>query len=63
MEWILNLVSDFPVWLNAITGLMAALSVFTALTPSKSDDKILNTILSFLNVLAGNVGKNKNADA
>ena len=53
---------QIPSWIVAIsTGLTAATAV-TALTPSTSDDKIINGILKFLNVIAGNVGKNKNAD-
>jgi hypothetical protein len=41
---------------------LTAATAVTALTPSTSDDKIVNGILKFLNVIAGNVGKNKNAD-
>ncbi|MGR3179813.1 MAG: hypothetical protein ACUZ8E_17375 [Candidatus Anammoxibacter sp.] len=51
-----------PAWLIAITGLITAATAITALTPTKHDDKILNLILRVLNLLAGNVGKNKNAD-
>jgi len=47
----------------SVTGIISAATVITALTPSKADDKILNAILKFVNLLAGNIGKNKNADA
>ena len=32
------------------------------LTPTKADNKIVNILLKVLNILAGNVLKNKNAD-
>ena len=51
-----------PVWLVAITGVVTAANAITVLTPTKTDDKILNAILRVLNVLALNIGKNKNAD-
>jgi hypothetical protein len=35
----------------------------TALTPSTSDDAIVQKILNILNFLSLNIGKNKNADA
>ena len=41
-----------PGWLNAIT----------ALTPTKTDDKYVSMALKVLNTIAGNIGKNKNAD-
>lgn len=52
----------FPVWIAALLTLSMAATAITALTPSKTDDKVLNWIIKILNVLAGNVGKNKNAD-
>lgn len=63
MEWILTLVAELPVWVSAITGLVTAATAITALTPSKSDDKIVSKILWALNFVAGNFLKNKNADA
>lgn len=62
MEQITAILEAAPAWLTAITGVVTAATAITALTPSKSDDKVLNTILKVLNMLAGNVGKNKNAD-
>lgn len=55
--------TSFPAWLIAITAVISAATAITALTPSKSDDKIINAILRFLNAIAGNVGKNTNKDA
>ena len=46
----------------AITGVVTAASVVTALTPTKKDNKVVNAILKALNWLALNVLKNKNAD-
>jgi hypothetical protein len=62
MEQITAILEAAPVWLTAITGVVTAATAITALTPSKSDDKVLDTILKVLNLLAGNIGKNKNAD-
>ena len=54
--------TSLPAWLIGITALVTAATAITAMTPSKSDDKIANAILKLLNVLSGNFGKNKNAD-
>jgi len=62
MEQITAILEAAPVWLTAITGVVTAATAITALTPSKSDDKVLDMILKVLNLLAGNIGKNKNAD-
>lgn len=51
-----------PGWLVAITSVVTAATAVTALTPTKTDDAIVNAILRVLNILAGNVGKNTNAD-
>ena len=51
-----------PVWLSAITSVVAASTAITAITPTKADDKIVNIILRVLNILAGNFGKNTNKD-
>jgi hypothetical protein len=52
----------FPAWLTAITALVSASTAITALTPTKVDDKYVAIALRVLNVVAGNVGKNRNAD-
>lgn len=52
----------FPAWIVAITSVVTAATAITAITPSKSDDEIIQKVLSVLNFLAGNFGKNKNAD-
>jgi len=62
MDQITAILESAPVWLTAITGVVTACTAITALTPSRSDDEIIDTVLRVLNVLAGNVGKNRNAD-
>tara|TARA_Y100000114_G_scaffold122980_1_gene118431 strand:- start:1146 stop:1337 length:192 start_codon:yes stop_codon:yes gene_type:complete len=63
MEQIALVLESAPAWLTAITGLVTAATAITALTPTKSDDAVLSKVLWVLNLLAGNVGKNRNADA
>jgi len=58
----MTIVDSWPAWMSAITALVTAATAITALTPTKADDKFLSVLLRVLNVLAGNVGKNKNAD-
>ena len=57
-----EIIEALPSWLVAITAVVTAATAITALTPTKTDDKIINKVLKVLNFLAGNVGKNKNAD-
>jgi hypothetical protein len=63
IEWLTSWATDLPAWLTAITALVTAATAITAMTPSKTDDKIINVILGVLNFAAGNFGKNKNADS
>jgi len=58
----LEFIESIPAWINAITMLVTAATAITALTPTKADDKYAALILKVLNVMAGNVLKNKNAD-
>lgn len=50
-------------WIGAITTLVTAATAITALTPTTVDNRIVNALLGLLNFLAGNFGKNTNADA
>jgi len=61
-EKMIEFLTDLPNWILAITTLVTAATAITALTPTKSDDKWIGIVLKVLNVLAGNVGKNTNAD-
>ena len=54
---------DIPAWITALTTLVTAATAITALTPSKVDDRIIGKVLWFLNIVAGNIIKNKNKDA
>lgn len=65
MESILTLIAseDFTTWLAAITGIVTACTAVTAITPTTVDNKVLDIALKVLNVLAGNIAKNKNKDS
>jgi len=62
METLFSFFDALPAWINAITALVTAATAITALTPTKTDDKYVSIALRVLNTIAGNVGKNKNAD-
>jgi len=62
MDMILNFVTGAPAWVTAITAVVTSATLITSLTPTKTDDKIISFILKILNLVAGNIGKNKNAD-
>jgi len=62
MMELLSFFEAFPAWLTAITTLISAATAITALTPTKADDKYVALALRVLNILAGNVAKNRNAD-
>ena len=69
MEAIVGLMAKAPDYLVAISGIIASLTVLTAITPTQLDDKWLgkatvgvNFLLKIANIGAGNVGKNKNQD-
>lgn len=63
LSTIVNYFDQLPAWVNAIAGVVTAATAVTILTPTKSDDKVINFILAVLNTLAGNIGKNRNKDA
>ena len=62
IETILGLVDAMPAWLHALTGVVSAATLVTALTPTRHDDAAVDTVLRILNLLAGNLGRNRNAD-
>ncbi len=63
IQIVIDLYDKLPAWVEAITAIVAASTALTALTPTKTDNKIVDSVLGVLNFLAGNVLKNKNADA
>jgi len=62
METLTAIVASMPVWLTAVTALVTAAAGIAAITPTKSDDKIIGIILNIINVIGLNFGKAKNAD-
>lgn len=63
IQTVIDLYGALPEWVEAITAIVTAATLLTALTPTKTDNKIVDSIQVVLNVLAGNVLKNKNADS
>ncbi|MGY9013682.1 MAG: hypothetical protein ACKVG9_00035 [Rhodospirillales bacterium] len=62
-ELISFLMSDqFGSYVMAFAGLVTAANAITVLTPTQSDDKVINVILMVLNAVSGNFGRNANAD-
>jgi hypothetical protein len=62
MDAILGFLTVSNPWVGAVTSIVAASTAVTAITPTKSDDKIIGFALKILNFLAGNVLKNTNKD-
>ena len=69
MDGLVGLMAKAPDYLVAISGIIASLTVLTAITPTKIDDKWLgkatagvNFLLKIANFGAGNVGFNKNKE-
>ena len=59
----INWFGDIPAWITAVTTVVTAAPAIPALTPSKIDDRIIGKVIWFLNIIAGNIMKNKNKDA
>lgn len=62
MDAFFALFDALPAWINALTALVTAATTITALTPSTADDRLVNMALRVLNTVAGNFGRNRNAD-
>jgi len=68
MNWFMSIWSWFTTgelgqWVSVITMVLTAATTITALTPTKVDNRVVNFLLKALNFIAGNILKNKNADA
>jgi len=62
MDQLELLFTNLPVWISMALTLVGAISAITAVTPTRSDDAVIDQILRVLNILSLNIGKNKNAD-
>jgi len=62
MDMITNIMANVPDILAAAGTVCVAANAITVLTPTKSDDKVLGWILSIINFLSMNFGKNRNKD-
>ena len=62
MDIVLNFFDSAPSWVAAVTGVVTACTAITAITPTKTDDKIISFIWKILNLCAGNIRKNINKD-
>ena len=60
---IIELYEHLPAWVGAIGTALLGLKSITMLTPTKSDNAILDNALKVINFLALNVLKDKNKDA
>ena len=61
----MNLLGLLPVitkYIPIITGIITVAAAIAAVTPSKSDDRIVQLILDIINKLGLNIGKAKNKD-
>ncbi|MEC9434082.1 MAG: hypothetical protein VYD87_14355 [Pseudomonadota bacterium] len=63
MDTLTTIIDALPAWLNALALLITAAAAIATLTPSKSDDRLINAALKLVNLLALNVARAKNADA
>ena len=54
--------NEFGAWIAALSTLVAAATSITALTPTQWDNRVVNGLSKVLNILAGNIAKNRNAD-
>lgn len=57
-----NLQENASLAVQVLAIVITLATVITSLTPSRSDDQRLDRLLKLLNLLAGNVGFNRNAD-
>ncbi len=62
-EHITRELSNATILAGQVLAIVVTLATLvTAITPSRSDNAMMDRVLKFLNLLAGNVGLNKNAD-
>jgi|TARA_R110001592_G_scaffold158994_1_gene390214 hypothetical protein len=56
------IMTNWQAWLAAATSVVGSAAIVATLTPNKSDDKIVQKVLSIINFIGANVGKAKNND-
>lgn len=61
-EAIDNFLDNIPMIIQIGTLVVTTATAITMVTPTKVDDKIVARLMRILNILAGNVGKNRNKD-
>ena len=59
MDVLIKIIDTVHAWLPAITGLISSCAVIATLTPSKTDDKVIQKILDVINFIGLNIGKEK----
>ncbi len=62
LQTVLNAIDQLPGWVHALTSIVSAATVVTTMTPNRHDDAVVDVLLRVLNALAGNIGRNRNAD-
>lgn len=62
LEQLLLSINTAPEWFGVISAVVTLATAVTLLLDTRSDNPIIDIALKVLNVLAGNVHKNKNAD-
>lgn len=55
-----SLMENWQAILSAAASIVGGFAVLATFTPNRSDDKYLQYVLDFINVLGGNFGKSKN---
>jgi len=60
---IANIIAQVMKYMPIVTTVIAVASAIAAVTPTKSDDRIVQLILDIVNKLGLNIGKATNKDA
>lgn len=61
MESINYIMANWEQILMGVTSIVGGFSVLATMTPNKSDNQVIDTIMRVINLLGANVGKSKNA--
>ena len=55
-----SLVNNWQAILSAVASIIGGFAVLATFTPNRSDDKYLQYLLDFINLLGANFGQSKN---